>query len=410
MVLPSGVNKATGLGAALAELGLSPHNVVAVGDAENDHALLQSCECGAAVANALPALKARADLVLERDHGAGVRELIDRLLEDDLRQLGPSLVPPPPGARRGRGRSGHAGSLRGQRPHLRHVGERQVHDHDGLIERLCKHGYQYAIVDPEGDYPAPERGVVLGAPTRAPLVAEILDVLKQPSDSVSANLLGIAVNDRPAFFRAAPARAVRSPDAERPAALARDRRGPPHAAGRLGAGRGAAAAAARHALHHGAPRAGGAVGARGDQHADRDRRGAGAHGPRAVPAARAARAVDDPRRSAAAGGAGAVLARRRARGDRRPGRADQDRAHAPLAQVHGGQPRPRSGVLLPRPRRQAQPEGAQPADVPDHGRRRRRRHLALPPPGRRLLGVAAWRGEGWRPRRRGRADRAGRRG
>ena len=54
MVLPSGVNKATGLAAALGELGLSAHNVVGVGDAENDHAFLAACECAAAVANALP--------------------------------------------------------------------------------------------------------------------------------------------------------------------------------------------------------------------------------------------------------------------------------------------------------------------------------------------------------------------
>ena len=45
MVLPSGVNKATGLAAALEELGLSPHNVVGVGDAENDHAFLRRCGC-----------------------------------------------------------------------------------------------------------------------------------------------------------------------------------------------------------------------------------------------------------------------------------------------------------------------------------------------------------------------------
>ena len=43
MVLPSGVNKATGLAAALKELGLSPHNVVGIGDAENDHAFLRAC-------------------------------------------------------------------------------------------------------------------------------------------------------------------------------------------------------------------------------------------------------------------------------------------------------------------------------------------------------------------------------
>src|SRR5579884_943688 len=52
MVLPSGVNKASGLSAALNEIGLSPHNVVGVGDAENDHAFLSLCECSIAVANA----------------------------------------------------------------------------------------------------------------------------------------------------------------------------------------------------------------------------------------------------------------------------------------------------------------------------------------------------------------------
>jgi hydroxymethylpyrimidine pyrophosphatase-like HAD family hydrolase len=57
MVLPSGTNKASGLLKALQELGLSPHNVVGIGDAENDHAFLSACECGMAVANALPLLK-----------------------------------------------------------------------------------------------------------------------------------------------------------------------------------------------------------------------------------------------------------------------------------------------------------------------------------------------------------------
>ena len=37
MVLPPGVNKASGLEAALQALGLSRHNVVGAGDAENDH-------------------------------------------------------------------------------------------------------------------------------------------------------------------------------------------------------------------------------------------------------------------------------------------------------------------------------------------------------------------------------------
>src|SRR5438067_12736811 len=78
MVLPSGVNKATGLTAALAELGLAPEHTVGVGDAENDHAFLSLCGCGAAVANALPALKEKADLVTRGARGAGVTELIGR--------------------------------------------------------------------------------------------------------------------------------------------------------------------------------------------------------------------------------------------------------------------------------------------------------------------------------------------
>lgn len=84
MVLPAGVTKATGLNEALLELGVEASSTVAVGDAENDHALLELCGIGAAVANALPALKERADIVLARDHGAGVAELIDRMLAGDL--------------------------------------------------------------------------------------------------------------------------------------------------------------------------------------------------------------------------------------------------------------------------------------------------------------------------------------
>ena len=41
MVLPTAVNKATGLVVALREL--SPHNVIGVGEAENDHAFLRLC-------------------------------------------------------------------------------------------------------------------------------------------------------------------------------------------------------------------------------------------------------------------------------------------------------------------------------------------------------------------------------
>lgn len=89
MVLPAGVDKAFGLRFALREIGLSPEHTVGVGDAENDHAFLEICGFGVAVANALPALKERADLVTAGARGAGVAELIDSVLATDLRDVKP---------------------------------------------------------------------------------------------------------------------------------------------------------------------------------------------------------------------------------------------------------------------------------------------------------------------------------
>lgn len=84
MVLPSQVTKATGLAAALEDLAVAAEDTVAVGDAENDHALLAMCGFRVAVANALPSLKAAADLVTVGARGEGVAELVQRLLADDL--------------------------------------------------------------------------------------------------------------------------------------------------------------------------------------------------------------------------------------------------------------------------------------------------------------------------------------
>ncbi|WP_035986232.1 HAD family hydrolase [Leptolyngbya sp. KIOST-1] len=80
MVLPQGVNKASGLAVALADLGVEPAQVVGVGDAENDRSLLESSGLGVAVGNAVPELKALADRVMTGDRGAGVQELIAWLL------------------------------------------------------------------------------------------------------------------------------------------------------------------------------------------------------------------------------------------------------------------------------------------------------------------------------------------
>ena len=84
MVLPTGVNKATGMDYALRKLGLSPHEAVGIGDAENDHSFLDRCECAVAVANAAPSIRKLAAFVTKGEAGQGVAELIDELIADDL--------------------------------------------------------------------------------------------------------------------------------------------------------------------------------------------------------------------------------------------------------------------------------------------------------------------------------------
>jgi hypothetical protein len=88
MALPAGVTKATGLAAALEELGVPAARVVGVGDAENDGEFLRHCGYAVAVADALPLLKARAHWVTEGGAGAGVVELVDRLLQGRLPRKG----------------------------------------------------------------------------------------------------------------------------------------------------------------------------------------------------------------------------------------------------------------------------------------------------------------------------------
>ena len=201
MVLPSGVNKAFGLAAALDDLALSTHNAVGVGDAENDHAFLSACECSVAVANALPSLKERCDVVTAGDHGGGVEELIAELVDADLAARAATLgrqnlvvgedaderpvrLPPygPPvlvAGPSGGGKSSFA---------------------TALLEELARHGYQFCIVDPEGDYHEIETATVLGDAGRAPGIDEALELLRRPGQSCVLNLLGIPLADRPAFF------------------------------------------------------------------------------------------------------------------------------------------------------------------------------------------------------------------
>jgi phosphoserine phosphatase len=56
MLLPTGINKATGIQRALEELGRSEHNLVAFGDAENDLPLFAVAEWAVAARGSVPAV------------------------------------------------------------------------------------------------------------------------------------------------------------------------------------------------------------------------------------------------------------------------------------------------------------------------------------------------------------------
>ena len=87
MVLPTGVDKGSGLQAALADLGLRAENTVGVGDGENDGALFSQSALRVAVANAVPVLREQANLMTTLPNGKGVEELIKKLLAGDLNDI-----------------------------------------------------------------------------------------------------------------------------------------------------------------------------------------------------------------------------------------------------------------------------------------------------------------------------------
>lgn len=203
MVLPAGVNKASGMKFALRRLGMSPHEVVGVGDAENDHSFMRLSECPVAVANAIDSIKEMAAFVTRGEAGAGVAELIEDLVSTDLAQVdarlarhhialgmrldGTSAWMPPYGRNvliagpSGSGKSAFAA---------------------GLIERFAEQLYQVCVIDPEGDYVTLQTLATVGDQNSAPGLGVVLGLLRDPYVHVNIDLLGIPLADRPAYFAA----------------------------------------------------------------------------------------------------------------------------------------------------------------------------------------------------------------
>lgn len=201
MVLPPGINKSAGLAAALDSMGFSMHNVVAIGDAENDTAMLQAAECAVSVANALPALQKISDWITPGDHGAGVMQLAARLQADDLLELDPLLqrhylplgdrydnapfMIPPYGTN-----IILAGTSGGGKTTFTAA----------FMEILLQHGYQFLMIDPEGDYLELEGTVTIGDVKQPPAIEPLIQLLEKPHESVVVCTLALSMEEKPVFF------------------------------------------------------------------------------------------------------------------------------------------------------------------------------------------------------------------
>ncbi|MGH6802404.1 MAG: helicase HerA domain-containing protein, partial [Methyloceanibacter sp.] len=159
------------------------------------------CGCAVAVANALPMLKESADFVTEEPRGAGVAALARRMITDDLAGLSEGLsrqevelaldeagapveISPRGGGLLTAGMSGGGKSTIAT----------------GLLERFLEGGFQFCVIDPEGDYAELENTVSLGDAKHEPRLQEAIELLRHPTENLVVNLLGVQLDERPRYF------------------------------------------------------------------------------------------------------------------------------------------------------------------------------------------------------------------
>jgi HAD superfamily hydrolase (TIGR01484 family) len=156
MVLPPGATKGAGLERLLSLCGLSPRNLAAFGDAENDLSMLTLAEVAVAVADAVPAVIETSDVIASAPGPRGVLEILreyplgGRFLDISLKRERPILL--------GQTEAGVAASIPAARLAGRNLG---VFGNSatgkswmvGLIaEGLHHEDYQVLLIDPEGNF------------------------------------------------------------------------------------------------------------------------------------------------------------------------------------------------------------------------------------------------------------------
>ncbi|HYM07713.1 MAG TPA: HAD hydrolase family protein [Terriglobales bacterium] len=191
MVLPQAVSKGAGLREALATLRLSAHNAIGIGDAENDHSLLATCELGVAVSWGSRQLQEAADEVLQGGGPAAVAGYI--------RSAASSLRLPPEKIGQHRLSLGTAEDGRDLTLAIRGLNVLITGDPRSgkswvaglMCEQLILQGYSVCVIDPEGDYRTLETlpgVVVFGGEDPPPELPDLARVLRHPDMSVVIDL------------------------------------------------------------------------------------------------------------------------------------------------------------------------------------------------------------------------------
>ncbi len=156
MVLPPGATKGSGLERLLSLCGLSPRNLAAFGDAENDLSMMTLAEVAVAVADAVPAVIETADVIATAPGPEGVLEILKqyplggKFLDIPLKRERPILL--------GQTESGTAIHIPAARLAGLNLG---VFGNSAtgkswmvglLAEGLHHEDYQLLLIDPEGDF------------------------------------------------------------------------------------------------------------------------------------------------------------------------------------------------------------------------------------------------------------------
>src|SRR3990172_6493901 len=87
MLVPAGISKGRGVRLVIREIGLSFHDVLALGDAENDLDLFEACGWAGCPVNAVPSLWERADWIFPGEDGEAMAKAIAGPILNELLSL-----------------------------------------------------------------------------------------------------------------------------------------------------------------------------------------------------------------------------------------------------------------------------------------------------------------------------------